>query len=53
MRKAHGLWPWQWGAAEEPCFEHITAINAMDAFYNEAEAYRKEDTKVEEPKEIG
>ena len=48
MRKSQNLWPWQWGAADEPCSEHILAIGLMDGFYNEAEAFKNKDKPKEQ-----
>jgi hypothetical protein len=35
MWKNRNLWPWQWGFADEPIYEHIMALEAMDAWYND------------------
>jgi hypothetical protein len=37
--KRHNLWPWQCGYAEEPCIEHIRALEIMDDYYNKAQAF--------------
>lgn len=41
MYKQYSLWPWQWGFADEPLYEHIRAIEVMDGFFTKAEEFHK------------